>query len=74
MSYADKAVRRAELIKKLGLPFIEKILNEQAQERINQAAALGIYEQVKRLRVSTLLEVMGEDMIDHVPWETNPCL
>jgi len=52
VSYADKAVRRAELIKKLGLPFIEKILTEQAQERINQAAALGIYEQVKRLRVA----------------------
>ncbi len=54
MTYADKAVRRAELVKKLGRPFIEKILAEQAQERINQAAALGIYEQVKRLNRSNL--------------------
>ena len=58
MSYADKAMRRAELVNKLGRPFIEKILAEQAQERINQAAAAGIYEYVKRLRVSAIREVM----------------
>ena len=54
MTYADKAMRRAELVRKLGMPFIQKIMNEQAQERINQAAAMGIYEQVKRLNRSNL--------------------
>lgn len=58
MSLADRAKRRAELVKKLGMPFIEKILAEQAREKINQAAAQGICEQVKRLRVSTVYEVL----------------
>ena len=58
MSYGNKVKRRAELVKKLGLPFINKIMAEQAQERINQAAALGIYEQARRLNRSSLASLL----------------
>jgi hypothetical protein len=53
VSLGDDYRRRQELLRKAP-HLVAKVMQEEAQDRMNRAAALGIYEQVKRLNHSNL--------------------